>query len=210
MGVNPTDRKFPWQGAGPSGPQGGATGDGGGGGGNRGGGSSRAAAPQSNLDRLRDAAKTDPRARAELMRLQNDQSQAMSRASDFRARGFFSSAASAEIRAEQRAEQQADKIAARNLATDRFGGSNMGEAFRNFREDMAKHGGSFAGSQKDFEKWANQQAKTEKQREQDQAASGSGAGAKTESKGEPFGEVVGRLDQIIAEITERLPQTSMA
>jgi hypothetical protein len=216
MGVNPKDRKFPWQGAGPSGPQGGATGDGGGGGGNRGGGSSRAAAPQSNLDRLRDAAKTDPRARAELMRLENEQSQQMSRASDLRARGFFNSAASVEIRAEQRSAARADQIAALELATSQFGGSNMGEAFRGFREDMQRGNMMTGMSQQEFEKFYKDQVKTEKERErqEEMGARGSGrAGAAGKDPMTTLAADIGEIKNVLTRtdgILDRLPVRSLA
>jgi hypothetical protein len=183
---------------------------GGGGGGGGGGRSSSPGSTMSNLDRLRAAAKTDPRARAELMRLQNEQSQGMARAGDLRERGFFGPAASAEIRAERRAEERADRIAARNAATDRFGGNNMGEAFRNFRDDMAKHGGGFAGSQKDFENWAKDQAKSERerQREEQRADGGSGAAGKTQS---PEDKIYNWLtNTFFKDFQERLPQHAMS
>jgi hypothetical protein len=205
MGQNPNERKFPWQGAGPSGPQGGTTSGGGGGGG--GGGSFSAPRPtMSNLDRLRQAAQTDPRARAELMRLQNEQSGAMGRAGDLRERGFFGSAAQVEIRAERRAEERADRIAARNAATDRFGGANFGEAFRNYRDDMAR-AGEKAVSERDFKAWAEDQAKTEKQREREQAESGGGGGGA--GKAETALATEGSLKTLIKEITERLPQSAL-
>jgi hypothetical protein len=150
------------------------------------------------------------------MRLQNEQSQQMSRADDLRARGFFSSAASAEIRAEQRAEQRAEKIAARNLATDRFGGSNMGEAFRNFREDMAKQGGGFAGSQKDFEKWAQEQVKTEKERERQEEMGSGGPGQAGAQGKDPMTTLAADIGEIKTVLTrtdgilDRLPVRSLA
>jgi hypothetical protein len=205
MGQNPKDRKFPWQGAGPSGPQGGTT-SGGGGGGGGGGGSSALRPTMSNLDRLRQAAQTDPRARAELMRLQNEQSRGMSRAGDLRERGMLNSAASAEIRAERRAEERADRIAARNAATGRFGGNNMGEAFRNYRDDMAR-AGEKAVSEREFKAWAEDQAKTEKQREREEAESGGGGGGGKKAADALATE--DSLKELIKEITERLPQSAL-
>jgi hypothetical protein len=204
MGQNPNERKFPWQGAGPSGPQGGTTSRGGGGGGG-GGGSSALRPTMSNLDRLRQAAQTDPRARAELMRLQNEQSRGTARAGDLRQQGMLNSAASAEIRAERRAEERADRIGARNAATDQFGGSNMGEAFRNYRDQMAR-AGEKAVSERDFKAWAEDQAKTERQREDAEAADGGGGGGgappgSSSAASTPATE--GTLQKILTKIQER-------
>jgi hypothetical protein len=157
-----------------------------------GGGFSPAPASQSNLDRLRAAAQTDPTARAALMRLQSDEAQSMGRAGDLREIGRFNSAARAEMRAERRAEQQAQNFNAKQLAMDRFGGNNMGEAFRNFRDMMAEQG-VFGTSQKDFEKWAKEQAKSEKQREQEAAAGG--VAAKDEKPQD-------HMSRVAADITE--------
>jgi hypothetical protein len=179
----------------------------GGGGGGGGGGSSALRPTMSNLDRLRQAAQTDPRARAELMRLQNQQSRGMARAGDLREQGMLNSAARAEIRAERRAEERADRIGARNAATDQFGGSNMGEAFRNYRDQMAR-AGEKAVSERDFKAWAEDQAKTEKQRELEQAESGGGGGG----GGGPQADALATensLKALIKEITERLPQNAL-
>ena len=174
----------------------------------RGGGLS-SSAPQSNLDLLRQQAETDPRARAELFRLQNEQSRDMNRAGDLRERGFFQSSASAEIRAEKRAEQRAERFNARELATDRFGGKNMGEAFQNFRRMMSEQG-VFGSSQKDFEKWAREQVRTEKEREREERRAGGDGGGSGAAASDPMGGISGQLSIIISEITKRLPQNALA
>jgi hypothetical protein len=207
MAQNRDGKNFPWQGAGPSGPP-----------------SSAAPAPaasnagrntltttpkiQSNLDLLREAAKTDPRARAEMMRLQNESALTMDRANNLRDRGFFSSAANVEMRAERQAEQRAERFNARQLASDRFGGNNMGESFRAFKNMMVEQGVFSTVSQKDFEKWARDQVRSEKERERSDKASG--AGGKEAAKGsDPMGGIVSQLDRIIKEITDRLPQHAL-
>jgi hypothetical protein len=178
------------------------------------GGSSRSSAsaprPQSALDRLRQSAQDDPRARAEMFRIQNEQSRTTDRAGTLREGGMFRSAANAEIRGERRAEQRAENFRAREIATERFGGRNMGEAFRNFREMMSEQG-VFGSNQKDFEKWAATQAKSEKERQQEELEGGAGGGKGGKGGGgtDPLNTVVSKLDSIIKEITERLPQNAL-
>jgi hypothetical protein len=144
------------------------------------------------------------------MRIQNEQSRGMSRAGDLRERGFFGSAASAEIRAEIRAEERADRIGARNAATDQFGGSNMGEAFRNYRDQMAR-AGEKAVSERDFKAWAEDQAKTERQREDAEAAAGGGGGGLGAEAKDPMGSIaadIGDIKNILTKadgIHDRLP-----
>lgn len=133
-----------------------------------GGGSGMSVSAESALDRLRKRAETDPSAAAALSRILRDQTAAETRAAGMADRGAFFSAASTEQRARARSERQAAERNARDFATDRFGGGNMGEAFRNYLQDLRDAGMSTLGStQKDFEKWAREQSKTEKQREQD-------------------------------------------
>jgi hypothetical protein len=177
----------------------------------RGGGAGRAApAPQSNLDALRERGQTDPRARAEMMRLQNDMSRAMSRAGDLRERGMFGAAADAEIRAEKRLESAADKIAAREAATDMFGGTNSGEAFRNFR-DMMREGGMLSGmNQSQFDKFFQDQVKTEREREEEKQSGGQAGGGGGGGGPDPLSDISGKIDKVIQEITDRLPQNALA
>ena len=58
----------------------------------------------------------------------------------------------------------------------------MGEAFNNFRRMMSEQG-VFGSNQQDFEKWAREQAKSEKQREQEER--GAGAGGKGDAATKP-------------------------
>jgi putative protein kinase ArgK-like GTPase of G3E family len=144
------------------------------------------------------------------MRLQNEQTRGMNRAGDLRERGMFGAAARAELRAERRAENRADRIAARNAAIDRFGGRNMGEAFRNFREDMAKSGEFSAVKQKDFEKWAMEQAKTEKERQAaEESATKSGPAAGGKKSENDMQSLLAKLIKYVVE-DDRLPQHAMS
>jgi hypothetical protein len=174
----------------------------------RGGGFSEPA-PQTNIERLRAAAQTDPNARAALMRLNAEQSRGTERAGSMRERGAFNSAARAEIRAENRAEKRAEKFNANQIAMDRFGGSNEGEAFRNYRNMMAEQG-VFGSSQSDFRKWAREQAKSEKEREREEKKAGGGAGGGGGGSAAAALATESTLSQLLKEIMERLPQNALA
>ena len=170
------------------------------------GGSSSSQSGQSALERLQKRAENDPSAAAQLSRIMRDQNAAESRAAAMRDRGAFSSAASSEQRARDRAERRAAERNARDLATDQFGGNNMGEAFRNYREDMRAAGVSTMGeTQKDFENWALEQSKTEKQRATEAATAssrggGSGGGS---SGGQSALATEATLSKILNKIQER-------
>ena len=169
----------------------------------RGGGGS-ASQPKTALQLLQEQAKTDPRARAELMAIQARENREQRRASDLLNKGFFSSAANAQVRAERAAERRAAEFNARQLATDRFGGNNMAEAFRNYKEMMQEAGVSTMGeTQKDFEKWAREQAKTEKQRQQEQQTKDSTNRATGGSSGGGGLATEATLQKILTKIKER-------
>ena len=170
------------------------------------GGGSSSQSSQSALERLQKRAENDPSARAQLSRIMRDQNAAESRAASMRDRGAFFSAASSEQRARDRAERRAADRNAIDLATDRFGGKNMGEAFRNYREDMRAEGVSTMGeTQKDFEKWAREQSKTEKQRatEAEAASSLGGGGGPGSSGGQSALATEATLSKILTKIQER-------
>ena len=142
-----------------------------------GGGSMAAGRAQSALEQLRQRAETDPSAAAQLSRILRDQTAAENRAAGMADRGAFFSSASTEQRARARAERRAAERNALDLATDRFGGGNMAEAYRNYLQDLRNAGMSTLGeTQKDFEKWASEQSKTEQQRAAEVARNGGGAG----------------------------------
>jgi hypothetical protein len=130
-----------------------------------------------------------------MFRIQNEQSRTTDRAGTLREGGMFRSAANAEIRGERRAEQRAENFRAREIASERFGGRNMGEAFNNFRSMMSEQG-VFGSSQQDFEKWAKEQAKSEKQREQEER--GAGAGGKGDAATKPADPMAGVATDISA------------
>jgi len=206
MAENDKGFKFPWQGSGPSGPKIDVP--------------EPAPAPdkkgtkadkaQTALQKLQTAAETNPRARAELMRLQTEQTRDMNRAGDLREGGFFDSSARTEMRAEQRAEQRAERFLAKQIATDKYGGNNMTEAFRNFRDQMSKQG-VLGLDQRDFEKQMRDQAKTETERkaEADRSAAG-GAGGGNAVKLDSTQAILSFLQSTFDDFKKRLPQTVMA
>ena len=167
------------------------------------GGGSSSQSPQSALEQLGQRAENDPSAAAQLSRIMRDQNAAEARAATMRDSGAFSSAASSEQRARDRAERRAADRNAIDLATDQFGGNNMGEAFRNYREYMRAAGVSTIGeTQKDFEKWAREQSKTEKQRATEAAvASSRGGGGSSGGKSALATEAT--LGKILKKIQER-------
>lgn len=166
--------------------------------------------PQSALERLQKRAENDPSAAAQLSRIMRDQNAAESRAAAMRDSGAFSSAASSEQRARDRAERQAAERNARDFATDQFGGNNMAEAFRNYREDMRAAGVSTIGeTEKDFEKWAREQSKTsaERKREEEKAAGGGGGGGSSASN--PMAEILTFLKSKFDDFKDRVPQNAL-
>jgi hypothetical protein len=190
----------------------------------RGGGGVSATKPTTALDRLRAAAETDVRARAELMRLQDREAQDMARADQMRATGRFGSAASAQIRAEQRAEASASREMEKQTTRSMFGGAgNIGEAARNLSNEAFKKGMSLSeamsskgidrktgeSTERALERFVRDQSKTEAERKEEAARGGGAAGA-GQSPADPMGEVIGKLEQIIQEITDRLPQNALA
>ncbi len=179
-----------------------------------GGGGGSSQSPQSALERLQKRAENDPSSAAQLSRIMRDKNAAESRAAAMRDRGAFSSAASSEQRARDRAERQAAERNARDLATDKYGGNNMAEAFRNYREAMRAAGVSTMGkTQKDFEKWAREQSKTsaQRKREEEKAASGpGGGGGGAGSAANPVAEILTFLISKFDDFKERVPQNALS
>ena len=165
--------------------------------------------PQSALERLQKRAETDPSAAAQLSRIMRDQMAAEDRAASQRDRGAFFSAASTEQRARDRAERRAAERNALDLATDRFGGNNMAESFRNYLQDLREAGMSTLGeTQKDFEKWAREQSKTqtERQREAARGAAASSGPSDKQPSGDP---VLQFLIKTFDDFKKRVPQNAL-
>jgi hypothetical protein len=135
----------------------------------------------------------------------------LGRVSEFMDRGAFGSALAAQERAQRAADRILDRQGAKDFAREMYGGRDMAESFKNFRDEMKERGGlesTFGISRKDFERWAKEQAKTKTEREREEKQTGEAAGGGKGS--DPFSAVSGQLDTIIKEITERLPQHAMS
>ena len=122
--------------------------------------------------------------------------------------GMFGSAARAEIRGERRAEQRAENFRAREIATERFGGNNTGEAFRNFREMMSEQG-VFGSNQQDLEKWAKEQAKSEKEREREEEKAVGGGASGGSSAADPMAPIMSFLPTTFGDFKQRVPQNAL-
>lgn len=170
-----------------------------------GGGSGLAGSAQSALDTLRQRAQNDPSSAAALSRILRDQAAAEGRASAMRDSGAYFSAASTEQRARDRAERLAADRNALDFATDRFGGGNMADAYRNYLEDLRDAGMSTLDeTQKEFEKWAREQSKTEKQRAAEEAATAARDPSRRPAAGNQSAPATeGTLVKILNKIQER-------
>jgi hypothetical protein len=228
-GQNPGGKKFPWQGAGPSGAPiaaGGGANLGGGGGRVDGGGS--IAAP-SALDLLRErgrepvgGSRVDEniddrlariRGQAEEMQVRNRRDNSEARAKELGDRGMYNSAAAERERGKRREERDAERIADRKRATDRYGGNNEAEAYRNYREQMANNG-VYAGdvSPEDFKNWLREQEKSDREREREAKRGGedrvgAGGATNTDSMGS-IEQLVRRLKEYIVD-EKNLPQHAL-
>jgi hypothetical protein len=218
MGVNPDNRRFPFQGAGPSGPPiivpGGPTG-----GGSRNGGRSSSAA-KSPLDRLEQLSKGgDVNARTALMRLQAQQDRFAPRAAQLEQSGMFRSAAAAQIRNENRMQDRAMSELTKQTRDQFFGARNAGDAARNFERDALKAGMTtkeamgnmgidrkLGESTRDaLDRFAKEQAKTETERAKEEADQGGGGGGAARGA-DDLTTVVNRIETILK---ENLPITAM-
>jgi hypothetical protein len=212
MGVNPDNRKFPFQGAGPSGPPivvpGGPTG-----GSSKGGRSS--SAPKSPLDRLQEMSQGgNVDARAAIMRAEAEQARNLANTATLSERGSFGSAARQQIRSEDRMQNRAMRELTKQTRDQFFGARNAGDAARNFERDAFKSGMTtseamdkmgidrkLGESTRDaLDRFAKEQAKTETERAKEEADSGGGEGGRAPSI-EPATEAT--LKRIFEKIQER-------
>ena len=176
-----------------------------------GGGSNFATRPTTALDALRQAAGTDARARADLFRIDAEKSRRTSRVSELMNKGFFTSAAKAEIRAERNAEKRAQDLMERRSLTDKLFNKDsslksMGELKNKF-ENTTPFKDRF-GKPDAFEKFKKDAVKTESERKRDDeekqrrdAPAGGGADKALATEAS--------MQKLIAEITKRLPQVAL-
>jgi hypothetical protein len=178
------------------------------------GGGSSSPSDQSALQRLRKAAETDARARANLFRIEADKNRRTSRASELMDKGFFSTAAGQELRAERNAEKRAQDLMTRRSATDALFGAdsplkNMGELQRRFRQQNP------FGRREDFDRFVSEQAKSETERAREASAptTGAGAGPAPSSPESALMQTVKQIYEVLTRsdgIHDRLPVRSLA
>jgi hypothetical protein len=178
------------------------------------GGGSSSPSDQSALQRLRKAAETDARARANLFRIEADKNRRTSRVSELMDKGFFSTAAGQELRAERNAEKRAQDLMTRRSATDALFGAdsplkNMGELQRRFRQQNP------FGRREDFDRFVSEQAKSETERARETSAptTGAGAGAAPSSPESTLMQTVKQNYEVLTRsdgIHDRLPVRSLA
>jgi hypothetical protein len=178
------------------------------------GGGSSSPSDQSALQRLRKAAETDARARANLFRIEADKNRRTSRVSELMDKGFFSTAAGQELRAERNAEKRAQDLMTRRSATDALFGAdsplkNMGELQRRFRQQNP------FGRREDFDRFVSEQAKSETERARETSAptTGAGAGAAPSSPESTLMQTVKQIYEVLTRsdgIHDRLPVRSLA
>jgi hypothetical protein len=216
MGVNPDNRRFPFQGAGPSGPPIIVPGGPAKGGSGNGGRSSSAA--KSPLDRLQEISKGgDVNARTALMRLQREQDRYAPRAAQLEQGGMLRSAASAQIRNENRMQGRAMTELTKQTREQFFGARNAGDATRNFEREALKAGMTTKEAMNNMgidrklgestrsalDRFAKEQAKTETERAREQADSGGGGGGGGSGGAGDQPATEATLKQIFEKIQER-------
>jgi hypothetical protein len=133
------------------------------------------------------------------------------RISDLVERGNFGTAGRLAERRDRRMQERGDRQRAEDFATDRFGGNNSAEAFRNYLDDLSKEGIFSEGLTKEqFDQWANEQSKTEDQRktEAEQNQPPGGGGDKDRGSG-VLEQIQSTLEQFKSSMEERLPQQVM-
>ena len=214
MGVNPDGRRFPFQGAGPSGPPivvppGGPTSSATGG--------RSVQAPKTPIQRLEEMSQGgNVDARTALMRLQAEQRRYAPRAAQLEEGGMFRSAAAAQIRNENRMQDRGMRELTKQTRDQFFGARNAGDAARNFERDALKAGMTTKEAMNNMgidrklgestrsalDRFAKEQAKTETERAKEQADSGGGGGGGGGGAGDqPATEAT--LKQIFEKIQER-------
>jgi len=137
----------------------------------------------------------------------------LGRVSEFMDRGAFGSALAAQERAQRAADRILDRQGAKDFAREMYGGRDMAESFKNFRDEMKERGGlesTFGISRKDFERWAKEQAKTKTEREREEKQTGEAAGGGKGS--DSMGSIAADLAQLKTYIVvgDRLPQHAMS
>jgi hypothetical protein len=159
--------------------------------------------PKTAMDRIRDAAaQMDVDAMTEESRMRARGSRGLSRADELEDAGHHRTAAQIRAREERRRERDAKNFEDRQAKNSRREElEKMGPLERGRAEQEAR---KLAREQ---ERMAKEGSKTEKEREREEKESGGGGGGKGK---DPIQAVATKLDTIIKEITERLPQNALS
>jgi hypothetical protein len=202
MGVNENNRKFPWQGAGPSGPQNA---------------SDRVNAEMSDA-RSRNAPSgggpsPEPTRNERIgeMRGAGRSRTAEERAAALEQAGMYSSADAARQRARQQREQEMQKALMKDHYAD-LGFNNFREAYDKYREDTRMGDRMSEEEFKKFQEYlANQSKSPEERREDEKGGSGKGGGGGGKSELETMiNNVFALLKTHIPSIDEKLPQHALS
>jgi hypothetical protein len=215
MGVNPDGRRFPFQGAGPSGapivvppsePKSSAKGG------------QSAKGPQTALERLEELSKGGSvNSRAALMRAEAEQARNLANTAMLSERGLHRSAARQQIRSEERIQDRAMSELTKQKMQAVFGARNAGDAVRTFERDARNAGmttreafNQLGGvrhygesTREAINRFAKNMAKTETERAKEEAdmEQGGGGGGGRATSIEPATEAT--LKQIFEKIQER-------
>lgn len=128
-------------------------------------------------------------------------------AAQHEAAGRADSAIRAQNRAERKFEKQMDRANLKDFLQDNFGASNTGEGYRNYKKGKDPFAPDFMDP-KEFDDWAKQQAKTNKEiadnlKDEDGKDGGRGGGGG--GGGDPFANMIA----ILKSIDKKLPQHAL-
>jgi hypothetical protein len=134
------------------------------------------------------------------------------RVGEFEAAGQFGAAVSAQMRGERARDRVLERSKQQDFAEKMYGTRELGEATRKMREDltaMVGLEGVRGMSDQDIKDYFREQSKSEDERKQEAASGAAGGGAAGGGGIDPLVPISSKLDKIISEIIERLPQNSL-
>jgi hypothetical protein len=134
------------------------------------------------------------------------------RVGELEAAGQFGAAVSAQMRGERARDRVLERSKQQDFAEKMYGTRELGEATRKMREDltaMVGLEGVRGMSDQDIKDYFREQSKSEDERKQEAASGAAGGGAAGGGGIDPLVPISSKLDKIISEIIERLPQNSL-
>jgi hypothetical protein len=198
MSQNPEDKKFPWQGAGPSGgPSAPATGGGGGGAGSGGGGGGKSSDRPATFNERVAEMRGNRRARRD-----------EEKAAAFEEQQRFSSAVRAQDRAQRKRDQAMTKARMKDMIAKDYGTQDFGRAYEEYK-DAAPVGKALSREQ--FKEMYESMAKSPEQRAREEEEARQKAGGKgAEPEKSPMEVALDAIKQLVSShlpsIDEKLPQ----